>query len=269
MKYLFSQSGLKDLEDPINCPFRWYASHVDHTEEYQLGEAANWGKYFEYLCLGTDTGVTEWPKLKGGKASAKESRVIHQANIFKNMYTEGSETYNGEQVVFRDVLIKTKKRKGILDYATINGSGDVRWYDLKLVDDLYNGYYKYGNHEKANYDQQVFYDHLIREKAGIDNPLMSLLVFESGTKKRIKQINLNISDSARQLMDERVSKAIEVFDLYEEKGWIKYPSIEECKKCSIKCQERLEDSELPEDTLEQHEVHEDQALPIEQVEIEL
>ena len=237
IKYKFSQSGLKDLEDPINCPFRWKASHIDHTEHFELGDAAQWGKFFEYLCLGTDTGCTEMPKLKSGGMSAMEKRVRGQAELFRNMHDPEHIAYIGEKVYKTDIMLTTKNRKGIIDYTTINEKGWLTWWDLKLVADLYQGYYKYGDHTRANYDQQVFYDDLIRNN-DYKKPKMGLLVFESGTKSRVKKIMLEVSDISLEIMNSRVETAEEIILKYMEKGWVKVPHINECKKCSIDCKER-------------------------------
>jgi hypothetical protein len=247
MKYKFSQSGLKDLEDPLNCPFRWKASHIDHTEEYKLGDAAQWGKFFEFLCLGTDTGCTEMPLLKSGGMSAIEKRVRLQAEVFKQFHDPESPLFIGEVVFKTDIFLETTNRKGILDYATENEAGDLTWWDLKLVADLYQGYYKYGNHTQANYDQQVFYDDLIRKNGFRKPPKMGLLIFESGTKARMKKIILDISDISLEVMNNRVEEAEKVIKLYDSKGWVKVPHLNECIKCSIEgCEQRAE--QLPTET---------------------
>lgn len=249
MKYKFSQSGLKDLEDPINCPFRWKASHIDKTEHFELGDAAQWGKFFEYLCLGTDTGCTEMPKRKSGGMSALEKRVQMQAEVFRQMHDPESPLFIGEVVFKSNIFLETTNRKGIIDYTTENEAGDFTWWDLKLVADLYQGYYRYGHHDKANYDQQIFYDDLIRNN-GYGKPNMGIMVFESGLKMRSKRINLNITDISLEMMVNRVRTAEEIIKKYDSKEWVKVPHLNECAKCSIEeCTVRAEppserDSEL-------------------------
>lgn len=250
MKYKFSQSGLKDLEDPINCPFRWKASHIDKTEHFELGYAAQWGKFFEYLCLGTDTGCTSVRRLSSGKMSAMEKRVQMQAEVFKQMHDPESPLFIGEIVFKADIFLETTNRKGILDYVTENAAGELTWWDLKLVADLYKGYYKYGYHDKANYDQQIFYDDLIRNN-GYKKPKMALMIFESGTKMRSKRINLEVSDLSLEMMNLRVKTAEDIINEYDSKEWVKVPHINECLKCSIEdCQVREEPPQQEDSTEE-------------------
>jgi len=231
MEYKFSQSGLKDLEDPQGCPFRWRAVHIDKIDTTQLGLAASYGNFFEHLCLGTNTGVRDLQKLKSGAQSALEKRIREQASLFKKMHNTSSDEYIGEEVIACNIPLKAETGKGILDYFTSDIHNEITWWDLKFVLDLEYGYYKYGDHDNADYTQQIMYKHLLIEN-GFKSPKMGLMIFEGGPKMRVKVIRLKISEDVIDLTKSRINAASFVIEMYEKKGWVKTPSELECKKCS-------------------------------------
>jgi len=261
MKYKISQSSLKNLEDADNCPFRWNQVHIKKSISGGTFPSALGGKYFEYMALGTDTGATDMPRLKSGKKSTEQLRIEKQADLFKAMHDPESESYLGYNIIGRNITISNKDSKGIVDYIVEEeATGSILWMDLKMVLALGGGYYNYENHEDADYTQQIFYKRIMND-IGSSEDNLGLSIFEKGKSARVKFISpIEISEESVELLSNRIETAYVVINAYNELGWTKYPSQNECDKCPLSCDKRfVKDTEEdkvedePEKTLEMFE----------------
>jgi len=263
MEYKISQSGLKDLERTEGCPALWKANHIDKEVEFIATPAMKTGQYFEHLCLGTDTGVLEIPKLKSGKESVEETRIKLQSEIFKSFYDKSHPDFQGWTVVEKDVKLHDDTTKGIIDYVIENDKGERMYMDLKLVQDLYQGYYMFGHHDVADYTQQIFYQRIL-DSLGI-NAKVGLLIFEKGKSMRIKEISpIDITPLSIEAIDFRINRAYDVMAHYNRNGWPKVPDEMECNRCPLKCDRRfvVPELEITEEEIEEVEKYQRITLEI-------
>ncbi len=247
-KFTWSQSALKDLEKTITCPARWKAQWIDKLFKSFTSEAADYGNYFEYLCIGGSAhgdAVTDLPRTTTGAKTATQKRIEAQAELFKEMMDRSSEKYLGYEIQSTQT-----KLRGYIGNCYVEGVADIITalvgdksciVDLKLTEDLDNVRTEYGwgnATEDIDLLQQVLYQELYFQMYGVKPP-MHLLVFEHGLKQRVKVIKLNISDKKVQDCFERFEAGSEVVDMYNATKWSKIPSNQECKNCKLECDKRF------------------------------
>jgi len=236
-KFIWTQSAIKDLEKPETCPSRWKAQWVDRLFRSPTSEAAAYGNYFEYLCIGANAKgevTTDLPRNKDGTKTATQKRIEQQAELFKQMFNPESPSYLGYDIADTQV-----KLVGEIEGIPIEGTADITGAtvltDLKLTEDIENTRTQYGwGHPVENLDllQQVLYAELFRQQLGIV-PKVNLLVFEHGTQMRVKIINLEISEDSLVSCKARIVAAQRVLDHYNDKGWVYDPSKKECEGCKV------------------------------------
>ena len=242
-QFVFTQSALKDLEKSATCPVRWKLQWLDRLFGSPTSEAANYGNYFEYLCIGGSahgSSVTELPLTSYGTKTATQKRIEAQVDVYNKLILEEGYDVIGTQIKLSGA-IEGSPTEGTLDILT-NYHGEVCIVDLKMTGDLDNTRTEYGWGNPINrldFLQQVLYQELYFQTYGV-RPLMHLLVFEHGTKCRHKIIKLDITDSDILEMKERFKAGKEVVELYNSNGWVYDPSENECKKCKAdNCQYRF------------------------------
>jgi hypothetical protein len=244
-EFYLSQTAVKDLEDDQTCPSRWRAQWLLKQIPFASNEHMDKGSYFEYLALGggaTAQAVTDLPRLGNGSKSAEHKRIEQQMERFKRMFDPTAKEFRGLMIIDRQVEIKDNKnrRKGTIDFVTKDLETDEIWInDLKLTADATSTRSKYGwghSWDKLDMLQMVHYQDLYAGKHGPARA--ALWVFDYSTQMRVKIGEIKISDKAKQEKDIRFDSAIEVIDMYEDRGWSTIPSEEECKGCPLKCADR-------------------------------
>lgn len=253
MKFLFSQTSVKDLEKEETCPFRWKSQWLDGLIPFKGSEAMDKGSYFEYLVLGagaTIVTVKDLPRLKNGDKSIEQIRIEQQADRAKRILFDSTDkdwlgfTLKSSQLEMRD-----ENRKGTIDVVVTDQGGATWILDLKLTMDLTSDRTKYGwGNDWKDLDllQQTHYENLYMKTTASDGkpPRMGLLVMDYSTKKRVEFGEIIISDEKRSECEARFKGAEEVFNLYQTNGWVKVPNYTECEACPLSCDFRKEGSKL-------------------------
>lgn len=249
MSFIWTQSACKDLEKPETCPSRWKAQWIDKLFKPQMGIAADYGNYFEYLCIGANAkgeALKDLPRNKDGSETAVHRRIRQQAAVFAELFDPLSKQYLGYTITSVQ-----GKLSGSISGVEVEGTYDIldeaskipTILDLKMTEDITNTRTVYGwgnpSHE-LDLIQQVLYQELYFQMYGV-RPNMVLLVFEHGTQMRVKIIKLNISEERRRQCFERFEAASSVIEEYERVGWSYDPSEKECGGCGIssKCPKRF------------------------------
>ena len=238
-KFIWTQSAIKDLEKPETCPTRWKAQWIDRLFKSKTSEPAEYGNYFEYLCIGANAKgevTTDLPRNKDGTKTATQKRIEQQAELFKLMFDPKVPEYLGYDIADTQV-----KLVGEINGIPIEGTADFTGTlgvltDLKLTEDLDNVRtpYGWGNPiEQLDLLQQILYSQLYEQQFGVKPNKVNLLIFEHGTQMRVKIINLNISESKIESCVERVTKAQEVVNHYDTNGWVVDPNKKECESCKL------------------------------------
>ena len=253
MGFIWTQSAVKDLEKPETCPSRWKGQWLDQLFKSVASEAADYGNYFEYLCIGANAkgeAIKDLPRNKDGSKTAVQKRIEIQAGVFKELFDPLSKQYLGYTVSAAQVkvsgVIAGIPTEGTLDIEDTAGKIPTI-IDLKLTEDITNTRTQYGwgnPTEMIDLLQQVLYQELYFQMHGV-RPNMVLMVFEHGVNMRVKIIKLNISDEKRQECMVRFATAKQVVDMYEKSGWTFDPSQRECEKCKIEgCKKRYTPSRI-------------------------
>lgn len=251
MGFVWSQSALKDFEKTDTCPKRWYDQWVEKLFTQESTEPQNNGNYFEYLCIGKNAKgntVTEIPKTKSGEVTALEKRMEIQAKRFKDFFDPTHKDYLGYQILDTQLLLSGK-----INGINVEGTADIHAVtkltvdrpviiDIKTSEDIYSTRSEYGWGNPINdldLIQQSLYSELYYQMSGV-RPLMVLMIFELGTKLRVRILNIEISEESYQIMEDRFFQASEVFDMYNKNGWSRLPSEKECETCKVKnCEKRF------------------------------
>lgn len=253
MGFTWSQSALKDLEKETTCPARWKGQWIDKLFKGFTSEAADYGNYFEYLCIGGSAHggpVTDLPRLANGSKSATQKRIEMQASLFNEMFDPLSKQFAGYSIMDTQTVLKGEVGGVYIEgVADILGDfhGEPTILDLKLTEDIDNvrTVYGWGNPtEDIDLLQQVLYQDLYKQMTGVLLPT-HLLVFEHGPKMRVKIIRLNISERKRQECYERFIAGSSVVDQYNETKWVRTPSEKECKACGLlECGKRFRPQQI-------------------------
>lgn len=237
-----SQSSVKDLEKESTCPTRWKAQWIDKLITSQSTEAQQKGKYFEQLVLGKgaieNEAVDDLPRLKNGNKSVDQIRIEEQAELAKDMlFNTESEHYLGFKVKDVQVRLKHENYPIVLDVLAVDKDGVDIDIDLKLTKDVTQtfGDYGWGNHESLDYLQQVHYHNIYKKIYNKESRSM-LLVFDYSKNRRVKSIELDITDKAIDESEYRFEAAKEVVTYYNENGWKYNASESECSDCPLNCE---------------------------------
>lgn len=250
--FIWTQSAVKDLEKEETCPARWKGLWLDKLWKPKASEAADYGNYFEYLCIGANAkgeAIKDLPRLANGSKSTTQKRIELQALRYKDFVDPLSKKFLGYEQLDTQVHLK-----GLINGVETEGTADMLMSrdgrpvvaDLKLTEDLDNIRTKYGwGNPTQDMDliQQVLYGELYEQMFGVV-PERILLVFEHGPKMRAKLIRLNVTESSKESMQYRIQTADNLVKIYEEKGWTYDPSEKECKSCEIaNCSRRFKQNQ--------------------------
>lgn len=244
-EFFLTQTALKDLERDTTCPDRWRALWIDKEIEFPSNEDMDKGKYFEWLCLGggaiSGEDVTDLPRTSTGRKSADHIRIDEQADRFKQLFEPGNIDFQGFKIIEAQLELKVGNRKGTIDFVTQQlETGDIWINDLKLTRDANSTRSQYGwGHNWTDLDmvQLVHYSSLYSDTFGIV-PRVGLWVFDYSPNKQVKFGEIIISKKAVAKKELRFDAALEVVQLYQERGWTKLPSESECKNCKLQCLQR-------------------------------
>lgn len=247
---IFSQTAVKDFEKETTCPFRWKSQWVDRAFRLPSSEDMERGKYFEQLFLGAsaigDEGPAEVGKLANGKKPIDILRIEAQAERAKRLFDPADPDYLGLTIVGTQIKLSDGTREGTIDIEC-RDADNVPWVlDVKLTKDLTSDRTQYGwGNDWSELDllQQLHYEALYEFNTGI-RPKMGLLVFDYSPQKRIEFGEIIITDAKRKQKELRFNSAIEAYNLYEENGWIKLPSLKECDSCPLTCDKRMHQSPI-------------------------
>lgn len=246
--FIWSQTALKDFENALTCPERWKAQWVDGAIEFTETLPMKYGKYFEWLCIGATAKAEEQPVIplttKGEKTIAQK-RIEAQASRFHDMVNPMSEAFIGYSIVETQSVLYGSVAgvpvRGVVDIIAKDIDDYPVVIDLKLTDDSTSDRtpYSWGSPpDTMDLVQQVLYQQLYFQKYGV-MPKMVLMIFEHGPNELVQIWNLSIQNIRVNDMIERFKTADKIKKLYEERGWVKTPSIEECERCSLTCDKRV------------------------------
>ena len=249
--FVWSQSSLKDLENEATCPSRWKFEWLDKGGRKPPNLPQMYGLHFERLVLGASAHdeTLNLPALKTGKPPVAQIRLEEQASevkaeLFKpdNMYgftpTSVQQRLNGE--IFGVPV------SGVLD-AIDDSHEEPVILDLKSTGDADNDYSEYGwGNDPKDMDllQQILYEELYFQNSGV-KPKSKLLIADYSPRKKIKLLNLTITEEAKELNLERFKFGSEVVEHYNTNGWSYKPSESECATCQVQdCPFRINESPI-------------------------
>jgi hypothetical protein len=286
MEIKLTQSMLKDYEREETCPKRFYHQWVEKeiTQEPSLPMLK--GSYFDFLCLGRNAhgeSITDLPKNKNGSKTADQIRIEEQAELFRDMFVNTySDEYLGKLKEYKDIVITDKQLKiadgeceGTLDFITTDATNGLILWDLKLTQDLTDKTppWGWGNITQMDFTQQIHYYNIFKNTHGIE-PLMKLIVFDYTTLKRVKIIDVIITDYSINLLKTRLEKLKLNLEKYERASGTGHmvldrygdgegsafivdtellgatnPSHRECGRCSLQCGARIRARGFTTDTI--------------------
>lgn len=239
-----TQTSLKDLEKPTTCPTRWKGQWIDKVISFPSNENMMRGHFFEYLALGSGSGhqedIVDLPKTTKGEPTAVEIRIREQAEVFKEMFDPKSDKWIGLTIVDTQVKLSHEDEEGVIDFIAVDTDGIPYNADLKLTYDITStqSEYGWGNVDIMDLGQQVHYNGLYKKIHGVElKPV--LFVFDYSTSKRIGRFDIEITDDGYTNWEIRKEQYWEVIQHYNEHGWTKLPSINECDRCSLECDRRV------------------------------
>lgn len=250
-EFYLTQTSLKDLENDETCPWRWKKQWIDREIKFKSNENMDKGSYFEGIVLGSGAvsgqAVTDLPRLLSGEKSAEHKRIDEQAaRVTKMLFDTTSPEYLGLSVVRTQLELLVGNKKGTIDIEAVDEEVTSWIVDLKLTKDLTSDRTKYSwgnNWEDMDFVQLTHYADLYTEATG-KKPRVGILVVDYSPQKRVTFGELVISDEKLSDKNRRFSAGENTISLYNQHGWVKTPNIKECESCPLKCDERLNGSQL-------------------------
>lgn len=241
---ILSQTCVKDLEKDSTCPARWKGMWIDKTISFPANEHMEKGHYFEYLAIGgsakeEEPPVTDLKRNKDGSKSVAQKRIESQAKRFQKLVDK-----QGFKIEDVQVVLLHDNERGVVDFTVTDKEGNFALADLKLTADVTNTrtQYGWGNPiETLDLLQAGTYSRLHKELHPDEYEgylPFYYFVFDYTPRMQYKIIKVNISELGAQESEERFNTAREVVGLYNENGWTKIPSLEECEGCPLKCDMR-------------------------------
>lgn len=254
-KIKISQSLIKELKKENYCPRRIKASYIDGLEGYTTNRQLK-GNYFEYKTLkSTDKfgNVPELPKLKNGKASAEEIRIIEQALAFeKHKKNEKFEitilaTNVSIELNYADVTLSGRiDFLGTIKYS--NGTIANLIGDLKLTGEFQSyGDFCWNRPEFMDHTQAIMYQFLVKEYFNSEEPseIKELLdkdkethfiyfVYDYSTKKQYSFIRVLYNSMREAELKEDIRKTHIAMLEMQEQNFPYNASYDDCKKCPLK-----------------------------------
>lgn len=245
---IWSQTAVKDFERSSTCPARWKAQWVDRAFISPSNVDMDKGKYFEQLLLGSSASTEEkiysLPLLETGSKSVDQIRIEQQAERGKRMLFDKSDPeWLGFQIITTQKEMRQDDRSGVADIIARADSDKSEWIiDVKLTKDLTNTRSEYGwGNDLSTMDlmQLVHYHSFMPPSTKL-----GLLIFDYSPKKRVKFVEVQLSQDKIDEKENRFLQAKEVKELYDKNGWIKLPSEKECDSCPLACGDRKLTSKL-------------------------
>lgn len=207
--FKLSQSALKCFEDPNICLEEFKGRFVTKTIPFVSSLKMDYGSYFEYLCIGKNSGyeddVTDLPRKKDGSKKIDQIRIESQSEAFKRMFSFGGENYCWLDIISCQVSIEYENQRGIADIhcRDIFDNRDFL-VDLKLTSDVNATHHPamFGHNENIDITQGVHYCELWEKINGI-RPIFSYFVFDYKLNSNFKRIDVEVSDEDIKLLNER------------------------------------------------------------------
>lgn len=242
--FKFSQSSLKDLENPDGCPLKWKAVWVDKEFTREPSLAMLKGSYFEQLWLGSGaTGeiVNDLPRLKNGKKSTDQIRIEEQAQRAKELFDPNHPSWLGYTINKTQLKLSVDDKEGTADIWATDKEGESWLIDCKLTADLTNTWGDYGwgkDYDQLDLIQLPHYSDLFFEMYG-HRPKMALFIADYSPKKRIEFNEIVITEDRLKTKNFRFAQARKIYDEYCLEGFPAVPSLKECKTCKLDCKFRI------------------------------
>jgi hypothetical protein len=247
-EFIWTQSALKDFENTITCPRRWYERWITRSIKSETKEVMNYGHYGEYLIIGANAkgrAVTDLTRTKGGEKTAAQKRIEAQAERARPLLFDPEHPdYLG--IIPKDYQVHLS---GTVAGIPVEGTADVTGedgdtvpvlIDIKFTDDAFStAWPEAWGHPVESQDliQLVLYANLYMQQYG-KRPRAIILIVEYGTKERIRVIEVDITDPRVKDMVNRFTSASEVKKLYDQHGYVEVPDPEECEDCKLQCESR-------------------------------
>ena len=240
---------LKDLEREETCPLRFKKQWIDGEIKSEPNEHMKLGLYFEQLALGSsaidDHDGIQPTRLKNGEKSAKQIRIEEQAVRFKELFDPKHKDFLGYTIISDQDYIEVNGRGGTLDFVAIDEDGNVCIFDLKLTSTLdWTGAWWY-DIAKVDLFQQYHYHKLYEDEYRPQEEPYKLrnflIILDYTPRKNVVVYELYPDENTAKEVDERFEAVGEVIELYNERGWITIPSVNECAKCPLDCKFRMKE----------------------------
>lgn len=233
-----SQSIIKKLQEPEFCAAKYKAYNIDQLFQPQTTGAQLKGQYFEYRALGSPDrhgNIPELPKLRNGKMSADEDRIIQQAIKFKEILLGYGMTVVEKNIPVTYEYNELLTLTGIID-CLIYYQGEPVILDLKLTANINStwGKFGWGNYWNMNHLQAYLYMDLLQKLTGRQYRFM-YAVFDYKPNPEYKFIEIENSNLHQLEVSEQIREAYEKLAGFYQSGFKPTPSYDECKDCQAVC----------------------------------
>lgn len=239
-KFELSQSSLKSFEDPSVCLEDFRRIFISKQDPPKSSIYMDFGRYFEYLCIGSGSGhqedIKDLPRKKNGEKKVSQERIELQANLFKNFHNECSHDFKWFEIIETQKKIKFNRENGIIDIVAKDFFTDeIFLIDLKLTSDLKSNFNKKFTYDKnINITQAIHYVDLWENLFKV-RPIFSYFVFDYSPNMNFRRIDVDVSDD--DIIDLIIRKKefmSFVDEHYTEKCWKKYCTCSQGKDYHIK-----------------------------------
>lgn len=248
-EFKFSQTCIKDLENPNTCMKRFKALWIDKTISIESTEYMDYGKYFEEKAIGAGAiqgdEPTVLPTNKNGTMKASQVRLDDQIEVFRDLFVnEDSPKWLGFRITEVQTYLETEWGRGTLDFVCERDDDDsIYVFDLKVTANASStfGKFAWGRPETMDFIQQVYYTELYIEENKIEDRSRvktALVVFDYSSEKRSKMIWLDITNDGVKDMWRRWENARGVKESCDIFGYDPKPSHSECGRCPLACKSR-------------------------------
>lgn len=249
---MLSQTNLKHWEK--GCKRKWRGMWIDKVVPFYSNIKMDYGKYFEYKCIGggaTDEEVTDLPRLKNGNKSTDHNRIDQQVVKFKKLYGKNSEKFMGYTIMKDQLELNGNDgiSRGTIDYTTDNGlvEGKEFPWDLKLTGnvDAVRHWAHWGHSaDELDVTQAVFYIDLWEQNYGY-RPEFKYLVFDYSPKMGTDIVTVSATDDHINMLNERKEDMLYSYDALKANhgdntdDWPTDPEKWECASCCLNCKDRV------------------------------
>lgn len=233
-----SQSCIKEYKDPDRCDYSWKRRWIDNDNPSVSNQMMDYGKYFEYLCIGgsanDDDNITDLPRKRNGDKSVIQLRIEEQAKRFKDLFNSKHKDYLGYKIVSSQKYLENKYQRGTIDIVAIDSDDQTNLIDIKLT---YNVDFVRSWKSLSSVDdiQPIQYTMLYQSNFDV-KPKFKYLVFDYSKEMKIKIFHVDVS-SYNYVYD--YLKKINNF-ISTNEDWGFNPSKYKCENCSLKCEFRWE-----------------------------